>query len=595
MSAMGIDKKEEAGSAGPKHGPEDPTLLKRKSVLLGMAASMGLVFANAGRASAVPSGTVKPIAASQPAYAPKWTPNTTYMLGQQVINPNNDVGSAYVAHTSSATYAADTARWTLSSTYLTGGAQRGAVALGVATDSEVLLVDVEAFNTKIAPRRVDTVLYYTQFPTDPVIYGSWVTDAMSGGYSIDVGWSRDKLSGVLDGSQDASLLLATNRIKESNITVRIRLCHEFNLPGRLYGNGAETSAEFIAGWRYVVNYFRAHGATNVEWAWCVNTWGGVGWTAIDPRSWYPGDAYVDTIGLDGYMTSMGDPVTFRELFYDRWLDMVALAPSKPCWIYETGVHEETRTDKAGWFREMWATIRNEMPVAGIQYWNRDDGGTGTGADIYSIDSGGTNPTALAAFVGGVNSIGFVTNASAHKSSSASAVSVPAVPPMRTQRVYAPLGTVVSKVGTLGRLEVSPLLVPYPTIFDRAQIDISLASATGVVRLGMYADDGTGRPGALVADFGTVGCTTTGVKSISIILTVPAGWYYVGAVNYTAVVSMQSYATAMLGMPIGNGNTMESPSNIRNAWGIGGVKGPLPASMVSPAPFSDGPRVALRVA
>jgi hypothetical protein len=47
----------------------------------------------------------------------KWQPSTAYALGQQVISPNNDVVKANTAHTSSAAYATDVAKWDLSASY----------------------------------------------------------------------------------------------------------------------------------------------------------------------------------------------------------------------------------------------------------------------------------------------------------------------------------------------------------------------------------------------------------------------------------------------------------------------------------------------
>jgi Right handed beta helix region/Pectate lyase superfamily protein len=119
MNAMDIASRGDAGSAHPGVGAGDPTLLGRKSVLIGMAASVGVVFATAAQPSAMATGTVKPIAATQTTYALKWTPSTAYARGQQVISPDNDVVSAKVAHTSTAAYAADTLKWSLSSTFLT--------------------------------------------------------------------------------------------------------------------------------------------------------------------------------------------------------------------------------------------------------------------------------------------------------------------------------------------------------------------------------------------------------------------------------------------------------------------------------------------
>jgi len=48
----------------------------------------------------------------------KWAAYTAYSRGQQIVSPNNDVVSANAAHTSSAAFATDSAKWTISSTFL---------------------------------------------------------------------------------------------------------------------------------------------------------------------------------------------------------------------------------------------------------------------------------------------------------------------------------------------------------------------------------------------------------------------------------------------------------------------------------------------
>src|SRR5450759_1820441 len=116
MNAMDVAATSDAGPAGSGDTGKVPPMLGRKSVLMGMLTS-GFVIANAAQPSdAIAGGTVKPIAATQPVSVSRWTKSTTYALGQQVISPNNDVVSAKVAHTSSATYAGDTPKWALSST-----------------------------------------------------------------------------------------------------------------------------------------------------------------------------------------------------------------------------------------------------------------------------------------------------------------------------------------------------------------------------------------------------------------------------------------------------------------------------------------------
>jgi peptidoglycan/xylan/chitin deacetylase (PgdA/CDA1 family) len=96
----------DAGSARSVDRRRHPRM-ERKAVLTGVLAS-GFLIANTAKPSAA--------AAATPTYVPTWTPSTDYALGQQVISPNNDVVSANVAHTSSAAYSTDTAKWDLSTT-----------------------------------------------------------------------------------------------------------------------------------------------------------------------------------------------------------------------------------------------------------------------------------------------------------------------------------------------------------------------------------------------------------------------------------------------------------------------------------------------
>lgn len=87
-----------------------PTLLGRKSLIMGMLTSVGFAFATAAQPSVA-------AAADAVTYVPKWAPSTAYAPGEQVISPHNDVVAAKIAHTSSASYDTDTVEWALSSTY----------------------------------------------------------------------------------------------------------------------------------------------------------------------------------------------------------------------------------------------------------------------------------------------------------------------------------------------------------------------------------------------------------------------------------------------------------------------------------------------
>lgn len=135
MSAKDVARKGNPGLKRARDRVVDPPLLGRKSVLMGMLTS-GFVIANAAQSSSASAATVKPIAAALPTYVTAWKPATRYALGQQVICRSNDVVSANVAHTSSAAYSTDTAKWTLSPTFA-GKATQTTVDSGRLSDASL--------------------------------------------------------------------------------------------------------------------------------------------------------------------------------------------------------------------------------------------------------------------------------------------------------------------------------------------------------------------------------------------------------------------------------------------------------------------------
>lgn len=75
--------------------------------------------------------------------------------------------------------------------------------------------------------------------------------------------------------------------------------HEAEASGsKKYG----TPSDYVAAYRHVVSIFRAQGANNVVWVWQPTAFA----FRVKPSdrryymNWYPGDAYVDNVGFDGY-------------------------------------------------------------------------------------------------------------------------------------------------------------------------------------------------------------------------------------------------------------------------------------------------------
>jgi beta-mannanase len=98
-----------------------------------------------------------------------------------------------------------------------------------------------------------------------------------------------------------------------------------------YGPGNSNPADYVAAYRHVWEIFQQKNVHNVTWLWDPN----ISYAGSTPlKSAYPGDAYVDWVGLDGYFAHPAD--TFSSLFGPSIAELRAFT-SKPLLIAETGV------------------------------------------------------------------------------------------------------------------------------------------------------------------------------------------------------------------------------------------------------------------
>jgi beta-mannanase len=173
------------------------------------------------------------------------------------------------------------------------------------------------------------------------------------------------------------------------------------------GVNGNKSGEYVTAWRHVYDIFTAVGATNATWVWCPNIDPGNEFRALS--SLYPGDAYVDWTGLDGYNwgTAPYRPAgwrSFDQLYsstYHRIVD--AIAPSKPMAIGEVG-STEYGGSKAAWVKDMLAKIPASYPkIHSLLWFNRH----AEGEDMdWSIE---TSSSATSAFAAGIQSPAYAGN------------------------------------------------------------------------------------------------------------------------------------------------------------------------------------------
>jgi hypothetical protein len=151
--------------------------------------------------------------------------------------------------------------------------------------------------------------------------------------------------------------------------VLLRFAHEMNGDWYPWGKGASPHA-YKAAWRHLVRLFRRAGATNVRWVWTPYV--DPGWR-LPFQSRYPGDRWVDWVGLDGInwgSTAFGWH-SFKDLFGRSYRLLRRLSPA-PMILAEVGCGEQGGS-KARWVAN---AMRRQLPrmrrVHALVWWSASD-------------------------------------------------------------------------------------------------------------------------------------------------------------------------------------------------------------------------------
>lgn len=212
---------------------------------------------------------------------------------------------------------------------------------------------------------------------------------------------------LLGGYYDTYLQNFAERSREWKKPILIRFGHEMNVKRYHWGTqetqfGKESPAIYRKMYRYVVDVFRKAGAGNVRWVFCPNA-ENVPDGSYDPEAtwntipaYYPGSAYVDILGIDGYNwgttrrkeTHGWDSrwMSFREIFGKPVAELRKLDPGNPA---KPVIVFETATAAQGGNKQEWITnaIREslELGIEGIVWFQsnkeidwRIESGTGSG-------------------------------------------------------------------------------------------------------------------------------------------------------------------------------------------------------------------------
>lgn len=180
------------------------------------------------------------------------------------------------------------------------------------------------------------------------------------------------MTAIASGQYDSYFRKEANAVKATGMTVMIRFAHEMNLLSSDWGPGkaGNSGNGYVDAWRHIVDVFRQEGATNAKWVWAPN----VDYGGRPFSSFFPGDAYVDYVGLDGYnwgTSGSGSWESFSKIFASSYATITQLS-SRPLIVTETA-SAETGGSKAAWIEQsLLETIPNKMPRTAGVIWFDDN-------------------------------------------------------------------------------------------------------------------------------------------------------------------------------------------------------------------------------
>jgi hypothetical protein len=213
----------------------------------------------------------------------------------------------------------------------------------------------------------------------------YMNAAMSRGGMPLVTWEPWKFGGgtqqpayalkrILEGRYDVYIRRWASAAATWGKPFLLRFAHEMNSDWTSWSPGinGNTSAQFISAWRRVHTIFIKEHARNVRWVWSpVAHYQG----ATPFRSVYPGDAYVDWVGLSGY--NWGNTRTwsqwqsFSKIFGQSY-SIVGTITRKPIIISEVA-STESGGDKAAWIRKAFLEEipGNFLRIKAVVWFNAD--------------------------------------------------------------------------------------------------------------------------------------------------------------------------------------------------------------------------------
>ena len=169
-----------------------------------------------------------------------------------------------------------------------------------------------------------------------------------------VSWGCAPTAAVDSGQYDQLITSYAMALKSFGHPVLLRWFWEMNLTVAkdVACIGSNGPAGFVSAWIHIWNIFHQVGATNVSFVWCPGISGGV----AESAQYFPGAAYVDWIGVDGYDRKGEGAGGFAQIF-GAWYSAYA-GYGRPLMIGETGA---IATDQAAYLQGIGSALPSQFP------------------------------------------------------------------------------------------------------------------------------------------------------------------------------------------------------------------------------------------
>jgi len=199
----------------------------------------------------------------------------------------------------------------------------------------------------------------------------------------------NSLYDILNGEMDELLYNYAKLIADSGYPVLFRLFNEMNgdwCSYCAYNYGKDTDLYKIA-YQYVYHIFEDAKVDNAIWVWNPNGESKPEFKWNDELMYYPGDKYVDVVGMTLYNTG-----TYYSSVGERWKSFSSLYNplyskyvgryNQPLMITEFGC-AAMGGDKAAWFSDMAYTLKNMPKIKMAIYWNGYDYDSSSGQKVVA--------------------------------------------------------------------------------------------------------------------------------------------------------------------------------------------------------------------